>query len=60
MRQLDEIMRLGAPESLAILQGELVNQASPAQQCAELGLSLSEYYRRRREATLVLLDLLTR
>jgi CheY-like chemotaxis protein len=60
VRHLDEIMQLGAPESLAILQGELVNHASPAEQCAELGLSLSEYYRRRREATLVLLDLLTR
>ncbi len=53
-------MRLGAPESIAILQGELLNQASPTEQAAELGLSLSEYYRRRREATLVLLDLLTR
>jgi hypothetical protein len=59
-RHLDEIMRLGAPESIAILQGELLNQASPTEQAAELGLSLSEYYRRRRDATLVLLDMLTR
>jgi CheY-like chemotaxis protein len=60
VRHLDEIMRLGAPESIAILQGELVHQAPPTQQAADMGLSLSEYYRRRREATLVLLDLLTR
>jgi hypothetical protein len=53
-------MRLGVNESIAILQGELVGQLSVADQCAALGISRSEYYRRRREATAVLLDLLTR
>jgi len=58
-RSLEQIRLLGAHESLDILHGELLNQLSPQEQCADLGLSLSEYYRRRREAALALLDLLT-
>jgi CheY-like chemotaxis protein len=56
--QLNASMRLGAFQSMAILQGELMHQTSPAEQSAALGLSLSEYYRRRREAIGVLLELL--
>lgn len=59
-RCLDEIKQLGAVESLSILQGELADQHSRDQQCAELNISISEYYRRRHEAIAVLLDLLTR
>jgi len=57
--QLAAVMRLGAHESMAILQGELVAQVPPAEQSAALGLSQSEYYRRRRDAIAVLVDLLT-
>jgi CheY-like chemotaxis protein len=58
--QLDTIMLLGTFESIAISQGELMQQRSPAEQSAALGLSLSEYYRRRREAIAVLLQMLIR
>jgi hypothetical protein len=56
---LHEVMQLGASESLLILQQELQRPAAPAEQRAELGLSKSEYYRRRREAMSALLALLT-
>lgn len=59
VQHLDAIMQLGASASLTILQGELVHHCTPEEQCAEFGLSLSEYYRRRREAIAVLRDLLT-
>ncbi len=57
--QLVAVMRLGAHESIAILQGEFIEHASPADQSAALGVSISEYYRRRREAIEVLVELLT-
>jgi CheY-like chemotaxis protein len=57
--QLAAVMRLGAHESIAILQGELIEHTSPTDQSAALGVSLSEYYRRRREAIVVLVELLT-
>jgi CheY-like chemotaxis protein len=57
---LDAVKQLGAAESLTILRGELLDQFGVDQQCAELNISISEYYRRRREAIAVLLDLLTR
>lgn len=57
---LDEIMRLGVHESMNILYGELKHNTAPADQCHELGISRSEYYRRRREAVAVLLELVTR
>ena len=57
--QLAAVMRLGVHESIAILQGALIEHTSPADQSAALGVSLSEYYRRRREAIAVLVQLLT-
>ena len=60
VEQLDAIMHLGAFESISIVQGELVGHTSPAEQSAALGLSPSEYYRRRREAISVLLEMLAR
>lgn len=59
VEELAAVMRLGAHESMAILQNELVAQVPPAEQSAALGLSQSEYYRRRREAITVLVELLT-
>jgi CheY-like chemotaxis protein len=59
VNQLAAVLRLGAHESIAILQGELIEHTSPADQSAALGVSMSEYYRRRREAIVVLVDLLT-
>ncbi len=56
--QLAAVMRLGAHESIAILQGELIEHTSPADQSAAHGISLSEYHRRR-EASGVLVELLT-
>jgi CheY-like chemotaxis protein len=59
LQALGDIMHLGAHESAAILRGELVQQLSVAEQCATLGISRSEYYRRRHKAVAVLLELLT-
>lgn len=58
-QHLETIKRLGAEESLTILQGELLNLSSPDEVRRGLGISRSEYYRRRNEAMAVLLDLLT-
>lgn len=58
-QHLDTIKQLGADESLTILQGELLNLSSPDEVRRGLGISRSEYYRRRNEAMAVLLDLLT-
>jgi CheY-like chemotaxis protein len=60
VNHLTAIMQVNASASLALLQGELVQHTPPAVQAAELGLSVSEYYRRRREAIGVLRDLLTK
>ena len=56
---LHEIRQLGAAESVALLQKELVEATSPGEVASELALSRSEYYRRRSEAISVLLDLLS-
>lgn len=58
LEHLDAALRLNAFEAMLILQGELVQHATPAERSAALGLSLSEYYRRRREAISVLSELL--
>jgi CheY-like chemotaxis protein len=54
---VDKIVRLGLHESVALLSGELRDHLTPAEQCATLGISLSEYYCRRRDAVAVLLEL---
>lgn len=59
IRCLQRVMAMNIPESLAVLQGELIDQASIADQCAALAISRSEYYRRRKEAISVLLTLVT-
>lgn len=55
---LNEIINMAPSASIELLQSELVNQARPASQAVDLGLSVSEYYRRRREAISVLASLL--
>ena len=57
---LTAVMEMGMHESMQLLMGELRHQLSPAEQSTALGLSLSEYYRRRRDAVAVLLDMLLR
>lgn len=59
LHHLHTILSLNASASLTLLKGELQHHISPSDQAAELGLSISEYYRRRREAIAVLFDLLT-
>lgn len=56
---LDQIMRLGARESIELLSNEILHHSSPEEQCAKLNISLSGYYRRRREAIAALFDLVT-
>lgn len=58
LQYLGETINLGIHESVHLLVGELQHQLPPADQYQAEGLSLSEYYRRRREAISVLLDLL--
>ncbi|QLQ05557.1 MAG: hypothetical protein HZY76_05330 [Anaerolineae bacterium] len=58
-QNLETIKQLGAEESLTILQGGLLDLSSPDEVRRGLGISRSEYYRRRNEAMAVLLDLLT-
>lgn len=58
LEYIEEIMQLGVHESARLLLGELRDQLSPAVQSRAIGLSRSEYYRRRREAVRVLLEML--
>ena len=50
LKQIDAVLRLGLNESLAILRAELLYAITPEAQAQQLAISLSEYYRRRREA----------
>ncbi len=58
LQELDEVWHYSMLESIQLLATELRNQLPPAEQCRQVGLSLSEYYRRRREAIAVLYAML--
>lgn len=53
-----QMTQRGVLDTATILQGELERQLKPAEQSASLGMSLSEYYRRRREALTALFELI--
>lgn len=59
MLHLNAIMQMDVIESLEVLHGELIDDLSPADQADRLAISLSEYYRRRREAIHVLFGVMT-
>jgi CheY-like chemotaxis protein len=55
---LQRAVTLGRPDALALLQPELDEHSSPEQQAGTLGLSKSQYYRRRNEILAILFVLL--
>lgn len=55
---IERALHLGLTDTATLLRGELLAEESPAVQSHTLGLSISEYYRRRREAIGTLLQLM--